>query len=237
MAASSPTAAPSWSSPTIAGPSIRLAALMQQRVIFVGTHDFDRARRGRADAPAGRAPGGPAGDPEPAGAAPGRRGRGAECWELALEHKDRPSVAGADPAGPPHAAHRAHARRTCAPAAPTCSRRRGPSGAPSPSSPPARRSPSRVAARALAGARRAWRRPWSRCRAGSCSSARTPPTAPACWARRRASPSRPPRPSAGPATSPARTDVVGMTQLRRQRPLPEGLRAFRHHGRGGGRAR
>ena len=36
-------------------PSIRLAALMQIRTIFVMTHDFDRSRRGRPDASAGRA--------------------------------------------------------------------------------------------------------------------------------------------------------------------------------------
>ena len=36
-------------------PAIRLAALMGQRVIHVMTHDFDRARRGRPDASAGRA--------------------------------------------------------------------------------------------------------------------------------------------------------------------------------------
>ena len=51
--------------------------------------------------------------------------------------------------------------------------------------------------------------------------------------RRRASRSRPPRPSAGPATSPARTTFVGMTRLRRQRPRRAAVRAFRHHGRGG----
>ena len=39
-------------------PSIRLSALMGQRVIYVMTHDFDRARRGRPDPPAGRAAGG-----------------------------------------------------------------------------------------------------------------------------------------------------------------------------------
>ncbi len=36
-------------------PAIRLAALMGQRVIHVMTHDFDRARRRRADPSAGRA--------------------------------------------------------------------------------------------------------------------------------------------------------------------------------------
>ena len=37
-------------------PAIRLAALMGQRVIHVMTHELDRARRRRTDAPAGRAP-------------------------------------------------------------------------------------------------------------------------------------------------------------------------------------
>ena len=36
-------------------PSIRLSALMGQRVIYVMTHDLDRARRGRPDPSAGRA--------------------------------------------------------------------------------------------------------------------------------------------------------------------------------------
>ena len=36
-------------------PAIRLAALMGQRVIVVGTHDSDRARRGRTDPSGGRA--------------------------------------------------------------------------------------------------------------------------------------------------------------------------------------
>ncbi len=36
-------------------PAIRLSALMRQRVVYVMTHDFDRTRRRRTDAPAGRA--------------------------------------------------------------------------------------------------------------------------------------------------------------------------------------
>ena len=56
-------------------PSIRLSALMGQRVIYVMTHDFDRPRRGRPDAPAGRASGGPARHAEPQRVPPGRRGR------------------------------------------------------------------------------------------------------------------------------------------------------------------
>ena len=36
-------------------PAIRLAGIMKPRVIYVFTHDFDRAGRGRADAPADRA--------------------------------------------------------------------------------------------------------------------------------------------------------------------------------------
>ena len=48
-----------------ARPSMRLASLMGIRSIFVMTHDFDRARRRRPDAPAGRASRGHARHPEP----------------------------------------------------------------------------------------------------------------------------------------------------------------------------
>ena len=56
-------------------PSIRLAAMMQIRTIFVMTHDFDRPRRGWSDPSAGRAPRGAAGHPASRGLSPGRSGR------------------------------------------------------------------------------------------------------------------------------------------------------------------
>ena len=56
-------------------PPIRLAALMGIRVIHVLTHEFDRRRRRRPDAPAGRAARRPARHPEPAGLPSGRRRR------------------------------------------------------------------------------------------------------------------------------------------------------------------
>ena len=54
-------------------PSIRLSALMRRRVIYVMTHELDRARRGRADAPAGRASGGASLHAEPQRVPAGRR--------------------------------------------------------------------------------------------------------------------------------------------------------------------
>ena len=54
--------------------SIRLSALCGLPVAWVFTHDSDRARRGRPDAPAGRARGGAARDPRARRPAPGRRG-------------------------------------------------------------------------------------------------------------------------------------------------------------------
>ena len=74
-------------------PAIRLAALMGERVIHVMTHDFDRPRRGRPDAPAGRAPRRAARDPEPAGVPPVRRGRDHRVLAAGarMQH-DRPSV-------------------------------------------------------------------------------------------------------------------------------------------------
>ncbi len=73
-------------------PAIRLAALMGQRVIHVMTHDFDRARRGRPDASAGRAARGAARDPRPESVRPCDVVETVECWQLALESKDGPSV-------------------------------------------------------------------------------------------------------------------------------------------------
>ncbi len=58
-----------------ARPSIRLAAFMGVGVIYVMTHDFDRARRGRADASADRASCRFAGDAGPLCLSPGRPGR------------------------------------------------------------------------------------------------------------------------------------------------------------------
>ena len=71
-------------------PALRLAALMRQRVIFVATHDFDRARRGRPDPPAGRAPGQPARDPEHAGVPARRRGR--DRWSAGSWRCARPTA-------------------------------------------------------------------------------------------------------------------------------------------------
>ncbi len=74
-------------------PSIRLSALMGQRVVYVMTHDLDRPGRGRPDPPAGRASGRLARHPEPAGLPPLRqrwRRRNAGRWRSAP--KDQPSI-------------------------------------------------------------------------------------------------------------------------------------------------
>ncbi len=60
-----------------ARPAIRLSAIMEQRVIYVMTHDLIGLGEDGPDAPAGRASRGAAGDPAFAGAAPCRRGRDA----------------------------------------------------------------------------------------------------------------------------------------------------------------
>ena len=85
-------------------PSLRLAALMGVRVTHVFTHDFDRARRGRSDAPAGRASGGVARGPQLAAVPPRRFRRdggmlagGARSADLALD----PGADAAEPARPP----------------------------------------------------------------------------------------------------------------------------------------
>ena len=56
-------------------PAVRLAALMKLPVTYVWTARLDRARRGRPDPPADRAPGGAAGDPRPGRGPAGRRER------------------------------------------------------------------------------------------------------------------------------------------------------------------
>ena len=58
-----------------ARPAIRLSALQQAKVIYVMTHDSDRAWRGRPDPPADRASAEPARDARPARLSAGRRGR------------------------------------------------------------------------------------------------------------------------------------------------------------------
>ena len=95
-------------------PAIRLSALMGQRVIYVMTHDFDRARRGRPHASAGRASGGAARHPQPQRVPSGGRDRdggmlGAGAGVAAHALHPRPDAAGG--AG---AAHRRGAENLCA---------------------------------------------------------------------------------------------------------------------------
>ena len=69
--------------------AIRLSALMGLRVIYVLTHDFDRARRGRADASAGRTFRHAARDAEPACVPSLRRGRDSRMLGAGARLADR----------------------------------------------------------------------------------------------------------------------------------------------------
>ncbi len=73
-------------------PAIRLAALMGQRVIHVMTHDFDRAWRRRTDASADRATRRVARHSKPQVFRPCDGVETVECWQLALQSNDAPSV-------------------------------------------------------------------------------------------------------------------------------------------------
>ena len=73
--------------------AIRMAALMKLRVIHVFTHDSHRPGRRRPDAPAGRARGEPAPDPEPGRLAPVRRRRDRGGLDRRRSaQRDRPSA-------------------------------------------------------------------------------------------------------------------------------------------------
>ena len=81
-------------------PSIRLAALMGERVIHVMTHELDRAWRRRPDAPAGRASRGAARDPQSAGVPPVRHGRDDRVLAACTRKQGRAERARADAAEP-----------------------------------------------------------------------------------------------------------------------------------------
>jgi len=71
--------------------SIRLAALMGERVIHIMTHDsIGLGEDGRPSA--GRAPGAPPRHPEPQRVRPCDAVETVECWQLALEGRETPSV-------------------------------------------------------------------------------------------------------------------------------------------------
>ena len=110
---------------------------MGQRVIYVMTHDFDRPGRGRADPPAGRASGEPAGDPGSLRLSASRCDRDGRVLGARHRAARRPSLLALTRQNLP-AVRVAIARRTCAPAAPTCWPRR-PGRARSRCSRPARR--------------------------------------------------------------------------------------------------
>ena len=81
---------------------------------------LDRPRRGRADAPAGRASGSAAGDPQSAGVSALRCGRDGRVLAARARSAHTAERAGADAAEPAAAAHRCTAK-TVAPPAPTSS--------------------------------------------------------------------------------------------------------------------
>ena len=104
-----------------ARPAIRLSALMEAARHLCDDARLDRPRRGRPDAPAGRASGGAARDPAPARVPPGRRGRDRRMLGAGAEAPARAVDAGADPAERAAAAHRGRsAREPLGAAAPTC---------------------------------------------------------------------------------------------------------------------
>ena len=97
-------------------PPVRLAALSHAKVRVRVDARLGRCRRGRSDAPAGRAPRHAAGDPRAAGHPPGRRqrdGRGVEGGR----RPRRPDRARAQPPGD-HRVHRRLRRRAAVP--PSC---------------------------------------------------------------------------------------------------------------------
>ena len=162
-------------------PALRLAALMRQRVIFVATHDS-----------IGLGEDGPTHQPVEHLASlraipnmlvfrPADAVETAECWELALRQAEGPSVLALTRQELADAAHRAHRREPVRPRRLPAGRRRR----------AARRHHPRHRLRGASGAggaraarpARASRRRWCRCRAGSCSTGRTRPTARPCWAR------------------------------------------------------
>ena len=208
-------------------PAIRLAALMQQRVILVGTHDS-----------IGLGEDGPTHQPVEHLAAlraipgllvlrPADAVEAAECWELALEHKDQPSVLSLTRQNLPTLRTEHTSENLCAARRLRARGRRRASGAP-PSSPPAPRSPSRSPRQA------------SLREAGVAPAVVSMP----CWelfdrqdpAYRAGVLGAAPRVAVEAAVA-LRLDPLHRergplrrhAQLRRQRPLPGALRALRHH--------
>ena len=80
-------------------PAIRLSALMRQRVDLRHDARLHRPRRGRPDAPAGRAPGRPAGHPQPQRVPPGRRRRDGRMLGAGAGTGDTPSILALDAPG------------------------------------------------------------------------------------------------------------------------------------------
>ena len=214
-------------------PAIRLAALMGERVIYVMTHDFDRPRRGRPDASAGRASRRAARHPEPAAcSARATRSRPPSAGSSRCEATRPPERAGADAAEPAAAAPATSTsdNRCAAGAYEIVAGRR--QGARCRSSPPARKSRSRSRRRSCSPRKGVAARVVSvPCFELLLASAGRRRAAPSSATRRSRSASKPAVRQGWDAIIGSDGVFVGMTRLRRQRALQGSLQAFRHHRR------
>ena len=161
--------------------AMRLSAIMRRAGDLRADPQLDRARRGRADAPAGRAPGDAPGDAEPQRVPAGGHGRDRRGVGAGADERGDALGAGADAAEPVDGADQAQ------PAEPDRPRRlrAGRGGGAAAGDPDRHRLGGRDRAR---GARASCRargsgRGWCRCRAGSCSRPRTRSIAGACCRR------------------------------------------------------
>ncbi len=198
-------------------PAIRLSALMQQRVIYVMTHDS-----------IGLGEDGPTHQPVEHLASlraipnlnvfrPCDATETAECWALALSLKDAPSILSLTRQNLPALRTEYTKDNLCARGGYVISDAKGKRR--SPLSPPARKYPS-LSKRKKCWRRKASRRAWCRCPAGNCSTRNRPATARKCSAKTRSKlPSRPPPVSAGNAIS-ATMEYLSACTASAPRPRP-----------------
>ena len=130
-------------------PSIRLSALMRQRVDLRHDARLDRPRRGRPDAPAGRASGGLRAIPNLNVFRPADAVETAECWELALLADGTPSILALTRQAVPDLRTKPDGREPVRQGRLCAGRDRRAASATSPSWPPARRSALAMEAREL----------------------------------------------------------------------------------------
>ena len=223
--------------------SVRLAALSGLHVIYVWTHDSVGPRRGRADAPAGRALRGAPGDPQPVVRAAGRRQRGGR-GRVAARGRARRARARSRSRSRARSCRRSRARpsspaRACGAAATCCARPRRGGTAPraDPHRRPARSSSSRFAAAEPLEARgiptRVVSLPcWERFEAQDAGVSRLGPAAGGQEARvGRDRASR----SAGSAGSGDEGAIIGLDHFGASAPAGDDLQGARVHGRSASR--